>query len=212
MELEKIKNDKEILSQELINIYLITTNINALWLTFILRGCFYKKKLLIINNTEALKSELINFFNYIFQDTFEFDISLDMMDNYRKDKKKYKDFIIIDSNNVINDKNNIMKPKMIKIERTIVQKFLAERDPKSSLILLKNEIQKVYNLSKEIITLNKRLKENEELTSKKIMDYFEETKNIKIQIQYLDFLMDIISNYFNVKLAMSSRTSDFLGF
>ncbi|TFG30633.1 MAG: hypothetical protein EU532_00665 [Promethearchaeota archaeon] len=212
MELDQIKKVKDTLTQDLIDVYLITININALWLTFILRSCFYKKKILIINNMEALNCHLINFFNFIFQDSFEFDIIFDTMDNYKKDKKKYREFIVIDSNNIINDKNNIMKPKMIKIERIIVQKFLAEQDPKSSLILIRNEIQKLFTLSQEIITFNKSLKENEELTSKKIMDYFEEVINIKVQSYYLDFLFEIINNYFNIKLAMSSKTSNFLGF
>jgi len=212
MELEQRIDDKDLPSHDLIDVYLITININALWLTFIIRGCFYKKNLLIINNMEALHGHLINFFKFIFQNAFEFNISLETQENYNEDKKKYKDCIIIDGNEVINDKNKIMKPKLINIERTIVQKFLAEQDPKSSLIILKNEIQKVYHLSEEIVNYNNSLKENEELTSKKIMDYFEEVKDTKIQLQYLDFLFEIINNYFEVKLAMSSKTSDFLGF
>ncbi|MFX0071686.1 MAG: hypothetical protein ACFFAO_11405, partial [Candidatus Hermodarchaeota archaeon] len=121
-------------------------------------------------------------------------------------------YLILKGNEVINDKNNLMSPKKIKVERTIIQKFLAEQDPKTSLILLRNEIQKIHNLSKQIINLNNSLKKNEELTSKKIIDYFLQTKDIKIQSEYLDFLLDIIKNYFDVNLAMSSKTSDFLGF
>jgi hypothetical protein len=161
---------------------------------------------------ETIHNHLSKFFKFIFQNSFELNISLETRDNYNKDKKKYKDYIVIDDNEVLNDKNNIMKPKNINIERTIVQMFLGEQDTKSSLILIRNEIQKVFTLSQEIITLNKSLKENEELTSKKIMDYFKEVKNIKMQPQYLDFLFEIINNYFNVNLAMSSKTSNFLGF
>lgn len=210
LEHELIEND--IPSLDIIDVYLITININALWLTFLLRGVFYKKKLLILNNMKTIHNHLSKFFNFIFQNSFELNISLETRDNYNKDKKKYKDYIVIDDNEVLNDKNNIMKPKNINIERTIVQMFLGEQDTKSSLILIRNEIQKVFTLSQEIITLNKSLKEKEELTSKKIMDYFKEVKNIKMQPQYLDFLFEIINNYFNVNLAMSSKTSNFLGF
>lgn len=211
-ELEHKLIEADIPSLDIIDVYLITININALWLTFLLRGVFYKKKLLILNNMETIHNHLSKFFKFIFQNSFELNISLETRDNYNKDKKKYKDYIVIDDNEVLNDKNNIMKPKNINIERTIVQMFLGEQDTKSSLILIRNEIQKVFTLSQEIITLNKSLKENEELTSKKIMDYFKEVKNIKIQPQYLDFLFEIINNYFNVNLAMSSKTSNFLGF
>ena len=210
--IEQKVEEKEIPSQELMNVYLITINIKALWLSLILHGCFYNKKLLIINNMESLHLHLMNFFKFIFQNTFDINISLETRDNYKKDKKKYNDYIIVDGNEVINDQNNIMKPKMINIERIIVQKFLAEQEPTSSLLLIRNEIQKVFNLSKEIITFNNNLKKNEELTSKKLIDYFKETKDIKIQTQYLDFLIDVVSNYFNFKLAMSCKTSNFLGF
>lgn len=212
VDLEQKLIEAEIPSLDVIDVYLITININALWLTFILHGVFYKKKLLILNSMESLHSHLNNFFKFIFQNSFELDISLETRDNYKKDKKKYKDYIVIDGNEVINDKNNIMKPKKINIERTIVQIFLGEQDTKSSLILIRNEIQKVFTLSQEIIALNNNLEKNEELTTKKIIDYFQEVKDIKIQPQYLDFLFEIIHNYFNVKLAMSSKTSDFLGF
>ncbi len=211
-ELEQKLIEADIPSLDVIDVYLITININALWLTFLLRGVLYKKKLLILNNMETIHNHLSKFFKFIFQNSFELNISLETRDNYNKDKKKYKDYIVIDGNEVLNDKNNIMKPKNINIERKIVQMFLGEPDTKSSLILIRNEIQKVFTLSQEIITLNKSLKENEELTSKKIMDYFKEVKNIKMQPQYLDFLFEIINNYYNVNLAMSSKTSNFLGF
>ena len=212
VELEHKLIEAEIPSLDVIDVYLITININALWLTFILHGVFYRKKLLILNSVESLHSHLNNFFKFIFQNSFELDISFETRANYNKDKKKYKDYIVIDGNEVIKDKNNFMNPKKINMERTIVQMFLGERDTKSSLILIRNEIQKVFTLSQEIITLNDNLKENEELTSKKIIDYFKEVKDTKIQPQYLDFLFEIINNCFEVKLAMSSKTSDFLGF
>lgn len=212
VELEHKLIEAEIPSLDVIDVYLITININALWLTFILHGVFYRKKLLLLNSVESLHSHLNNFFKFIFQNSFELDISLETRANYNKDKKKYIDYIVIDGNEVIKDKNNFMNPKKINMERTIVQMFLGERDTKSSLILIRNEIQKVFTLSQEIITLNDNLKENEELTSKKIIDYFKEVKDTKIQPQYLDFLFEIINNCFEVKLAMSSKTSDFLGF
>ncbi len=212
IELEHNLVEAEIPSLDLIDVYLITLNINALWLTFILRGVFYKKDILILNNMESLHSHLSNFFKFIFQNSFELNIALETRENYKKDKKKYKNCVIIDDNAVINDKNDIMKPKKINIERTIVQMFLAEQDTKSSLILLRNEIQKVFTLTQEIILFNENLEKNEELTTKKIIDYFNETKDIKIQPQYIDFLFEVIHNYFNIKLAMSSKTSNFLGY
>ena len=46
VELEHKLIEAEIPSLDVIDVYLITININALWLTFILHGVFYKKKTL----------------------------------------------------------------------------------------------------------------------------------------------------------------------
>jgi hypothetical protein len=212
MEIEQKIEKKEIPGAEDIDVYLISINLNALWLTFIIRSGFFKKRILIINEMDTLKPHLINFFNFIFQNSFEIDISLEKREVYKKDKTRYKNYIIIDGNKVINDKEKIMKPKKIKIERAIIQKFLAEQDPKSSLIFIRNEIKKAYDFSKTIIEFNKNLGEKKEFTSKEIMDYLKEVYGIKIQFQYLIFLIDIAKNYFKVELPMISRVSDFLGF
>lgn len=212
MELEQKIGDKKIPKDDVIDLYLITINLNALLLSFIIRICFYKKKLLILNIPDQLQLHLNNFLKFIFQNTFEFDLSFETSENYQKDQKRYKDYIILRGNEVINDRSKILDPKKINLERTIIQKFLAEKEPKTSLILLRNEIKKVYHLSKEIMALNNNIRKNEELTSKKIIDYFKESKNTAIQVEYLDFILDIVKNYFNIRLAMSSKTSDFLGF
>jgi len=134
IELPQIDQQKiekvDVPDSEVIDIYLISININALWLTFILRGCFYKKKILILNDLAVLNKHLTNFFKYIFQNTFDIDISTETKILYKKNKKLFKNHIIIDNNKVINDKKQIMKPKLIKIERSIVQSFLVEPDPK----------------------------------------------------------------------------------
>ncbi|MFX1258196.1 MAG: hypothetical protein ACFFAN_10075 [Promethearchaeota archaeon] len=204
--------DKQIPGKDEIDVYLITLNLSALWLTFIIRAGFLKKKILILNNLEILNEHIVKFFKFIFQNSFKIDISIDTKENYKIKKKKYKDYIVIDGNNVITDKEKIMKIKTIKIERAIIQKFLAEDDPKTSLIIMKNEIQKAYELSKSIVEYNNNLKDNEELTSKKILDYFSKDLGIKLSSQYLNFLFEIIENYFKVQLSISSDVSDFLGF
>ncbi|MBD3341956.1 MAG: hypothetical protein GF353_22845 [Candidatus Lokiarchaeota archaeon] len=212
MDIEQFVEEKIVPSQDMIDLFLITNNFNAIWLSYILHSCFYKKKILLLDVPDQLQFNLSKLFKFIFQNTFEFNISFEKGEVYRKEKKRYEDYIIFEENDLINDKYKIVNPKNINLERTIIQKFLAENDSKTSLILLRNEIHKVYDLSNRVIELNNNLKHNEELTSKKIIDYFEDEKGIKIQIEYLDFLFTVIENYFNFKLAMSSKTSDFFGF
>ncbi|MFX1260360.1 MAG: hypothetical protein ACFFAN_21120 [Promethearchaeota archaeon] len=212
MDVEHKITEKEIPGKDEIDIYLITLNLSALWLTFIIRAGFLKKKILILNKFEILNDHIIKFFKFIFQDSFEIDIAIDIKEKYKINKKTYKDYIVIDGNNVIADNGKIMRQRTIKIERAIVQKFLAEDDPKISLIIIKNEIQKAYELSKSIVEYNNNLKDNEELTSKKILDYFSEDLGIKLSSQYLNFLFEIIENYFKVQLSISSDVVNFLGF
>ncbi len=196
IEVEQITVDK-IPDKDTINLYLLTLNLNALWLTYILRACFFKKKILIINEFNLLNPHIMNFFRFIFQDTFDIDISIQKEANYKKVKKKYKNYIIIDKDKIIKDKEKILL-KFTKIERAIIQKFLAEQDPKTSLIILKNEILKAYKLSKDIDLYLKDYNKTLELTPKLMSDYLTEKYNQKISELYLKFLIKIVQNYYEV--------------
>jgi len=211
-ELEQKKEGVELPGRDLIDVYLLSINLNSFLLTSVITACFHKKKILILWDHDFLKSHILNFFNFIFKDTFEVDVSLKKRKIYEKNKKMFKDYIIIENDKVINDKSGILKPKTVKIEQIIIQKFLAERDPRVSLILIKNEIRKAYKLSKEVIEYNKSLKETEELTSKRILNYFQTIRGIKMQLEYLNFLKEIAKNYFEVELTISSEVSNFFGY
>ena len=183
--------------KDIVNVYLLTLNLNALWLTYMLRACFFKKKILILNEFNLLNPHIMNFFRFIFQDTFDIDISIQKEANYKKIKKKYKNYIVIDEDKIIKDKEKILS-KFTKIERAIIQKFLAEQDPKTSLIILKNEISKAYKLSKDIDLYLKDNNKTSKLTPKLMSDYLTEKYNQKISELYLKFLIKIVQNYYEV--------------
>ncbi len=209
---QQIDMDK-IPGKDLIDTYLIRINVHASIITFLLRCCFNSKKVIYISNVETVKKHLTNLFNYIFKDTFSITFLILNRDEYRAEKKKYKDFVVINSNNkVIQDKDKIISNKNLKIENVIIQKFLSEEYPKSSLIIIKNEVIKAFELSSEIVKFNNNLKESEEFTSKRILDHFQEVLHVKVGREYLDFLTIIVNNYHNVQLAKSSHVSDFLGY
>jgi len=208
IELPQIDQQKiervDVPDSEVIDIYLISININALWLTFILRGCFYKKKILILNDLAVLNDHLTNFFKFIFQNTFDIDIALETKILYKKNKKLFKNHIVIDNNKVINDKKQIMKPKLIKIERSIVQSFLAEQDPKSSLIIIKNEINKAFVLAQEIIEF---AKDKKSFFLQDLINNFKTLHNTKLQPSYAKFLIGIVENYFGVEVPLMDVSS-----
>jgi hypothetical protein len=208
IELPQIDQQKiervDVPDSEVIDIYLISININAMWLTYILRGCFYNKKILILNDLAVLNDHLTNFFKFIFQNTFNIDIALVTKILYKKNKKLFKNHIVIDNNKVINDKKQIMKPKLIKIERSIVQSFLAEPDPKSSLIIIKNEINKAYVLAQEVIEF---AKDKKSFFLQDLITNFKTLHNTKLQPSYAKFLIGIVENYFGVEVPLMDVSS-----
>jgi hypothetical protein len=97
------------------------------------------------------------------------------------------------------------------IERALVQKFLEEYEPIPSLIYLQNGLQKAYELSETIVDIVKGLKKKEKVYSKKIIEEISRIHNVKIQLAYLNFLFEIVVNYFKVEVPKSSNVSNFLG-
>lgn len=203
--------ETKIPSSEDVNVDLIKMDFYPLTLTFIIRGGFFNKKILVLSENEFVNSYLKNFFEYIFQNSFNLDLSLMSREKYKKNKKEYEDFLIIDNKKIIRDNDKILDVKKLKIERIIIQRFLSESIPNSSLLILKNEIYKTYIFSKTIVDFIKEFK-GEELLSKNILENLEEVHNVKIQIPYLDFLLEIVKNYFNVDVPKASKISDFLKF
>jgi len=217
LELPTMKSDQtldEIDSSEVenVDVYLISINIHADWLMHIIRGIFYKKRILILSDLEVLNKHLNNFFEFIFKNSFNFNIMIENRDTYKNNKKAYREYLVIDEDQVYNDSDKIMKPKMMKIEKAIVQSFLSVPDPKTSLINTKNEIRNVHQLAERIIKLNNNLKEKEELSSRMIIDLFKEEFGFTVGIAYLDFLIEVIQHYFEVDLSMGSGVVDFLSF
>ena len=88
----------------------------------------------------------------------------------------------------------------------IVLKFLAENEPKLSLIILKNEIQKLFILAKELSQEIMDLTQNPErskIESKDIIGHLSEICNVKFTLPYLKFLMELVEYYFEVTVPMT---------
>ena len=86
----------------------------------------------------------------------------------------------------------------------IMQKFLVEDDAKSSLLILKNEIFKVFEISKKVMHLIENYKGEKQLSRERLFEKFKETSAIKITYSYLEFILDIIRNYFKFDLSALS--------
>ncbi len=204
IEAERKIQDIEIPTQEVVDVDLIKINVPALALTSIIRAWLFKKTILFLFDGEFLHRHMENLFKFISKNTFDIEFLIEEVDMYRKNKKHFKSYIVLDSHSIINDKEKILDPKKIKVERTFVQKFYGEYDPKSSLILLKNEIQKVFELTNLIKDLIESYDGEEKLGKKRLIDQLYQTRGLKIPFSYLEFLLDVIKYYFSYDLSVLS--------
>ena len=72
---------------------------------------------------------------FIFSSYFEYKLIILDRDNYKKTKQQYKNHLILEDKKIIRDKNKVLAQDKIKIETSIVEKFLAEGEHKTSLII-----------------------------------------------------------------------------
>jgi len=197
------------ITTESVDVNLIKINLTASLITYIIKAIFYNKKAVIISDQDYMYDNIIKFFNHITKNSFNTQISIMAKLGYNPDL--LKDYLVFEGRKILIDNQNIINPKRLKVERTIVQKFLDEYDTSSSLLILKNELQKAYKLSETIVEYVNNSKKKEKFYSKKIIDTLERNHNIKINTPYLNFLLNIVENYFGVKVPMSSNISNFLG-
>ena len=193
---------------ESIDVGLIKLNLTASLLVNIIRAIFFKKKVLILIDQAFMVNKIYTFLDYITKNSYETSIRVKSEGQYQSES--YKDYIILKNNKILQDYDNILNPKKLSIERLLVRKFLEEYEPMPSLIYLHNGIQKSYELSETIVERVNNLKKKEKLISKKVIEEITKVNNVKVQLPYLDFLYEIVENYFGVKVPRSSNVSNFL--
>ena len=192
-----------------INISSIKLNLSTSLIAYIIRAILQKRKIVLIFDQLFMFDDVRRFFDYITRNSFETELVVISEDQYNSES--YNDYIVFNSKDVIKDEDGIIKVKKLGIERALVQKFFEEYEPIPSLIYLQNGLQKAYELSETIADIVKGLKKKEKVYSKKIIRDLSRIHNVKIQLTYLDFLFEIVENYFKVEVPKSSKVSNFLG-
>jgi len=190
--------------------YIIFLNMKPLTVSYILRCCFLKKNIIFINNMNIINPHLIGFLKYLFLDTFEYEITILSKDEYKKNKKKYKKYIVFSDKKIIRDKLEILKEKQMKIERTMIQNYLKGLDSESSLIILRNEIYKVFKILENIIDYS--IDKNLIINPKVIVDRIIEKFSVNISKAYLNFLILILKEYFKKEISDSLNVNEFVDF
>jgi len=206
---KKIIEPKASAQLDSINLSLIKLNLSASLIAYIIRAILHKRKIVLIFDQQFMFDDIRRFFDYITRNSFETELVVISEDQYYSES--YDDYIVFHRKDVIKDDDGIIDVKKLGVERSLVQKFLEEYEPRSSLIYLENGLQKAYELSETIVDIVKGLKKKEKVYSKKIIEDLSRIHKVKIQLPYLDFLFEIVENYFKVEVPKSSVVSNFLG-
>jgi len=198
LEIKKKDYKVDIPSDESMNIDLIKLNLYPKTLAFLLRLNLFKKSSIIINDNKFLNNHYEKFLSFIFHSLFEINTLILTKNEYKINKNKFDDYIIVEGNNIIKDKEDVLNIKKLKVEEKIVYKFFSEMDTKTSVILLRNEIYKTHILIQSIKEFLKSIKEKEKIDIMRIVNVIKEIHKIEINTDYLGFLIEIIKNYYGI--------------
>lgn len=180
---------------DLIDLFLLTINFGAQRLAYIIRAILMGRKVVVINDIENLNKHVQNLLIFGVQDAFQYDTVMISLANYRKERKKYKNHIIIDTNKILNDKGNLLADNRMKIENTIIEKFLREDNDSTALLIFRNEIWKAREITNEVMHILSNYESKNKMSKKALLSKLREKFSVKITFLYLEFILDILKNY-----------------
>ena len=203
-------SSKEIISKDKLNLDAIKLNLSANLITHVLKSIFSNKKVAIISDLSFLNDHILNFFKQLIEGSFDAYLSVISEDDYKSNKKNYKEHIVLNGKNVIRDDEKIINLKKLKVEKHMVNNFFMELDPITSYFGLKNEIRKAFRLSQSILDFASKFKKDLTIDSELVIDHLEKEFNFKIDKSYLEFLLEIVRINFGVKNIREVGLKDYL--
>ncbi|MFX1275284.1 MAG: hypothetical protein ACFFBP_18680 [Promethearchaeota archaeon] len=190
---------------------IIKINLMPTLLASVIRAVLIAKKIALISEHEFLNEHYLRFLEYVFGDVFNFDITFLTRQEFKKNRKDYKNHIVWDQGKLIKDDEKIIEQSKLKIELAFVQQFYKEYDEISSLIMFKNEIYKIERIIHEILRFHKKQNKDEEFDTKQVIEHLNNIYHTNIPLPYLNFLLEIIENYYAINLNRPSKMADFFG-
>ena len=187
-----------------IDVIEIKMNLKLEMYVFAIHGCISKNKILIVieNRLKYLKDTIVDFFDYIFQTSFNNDISIQIKDDYKKNDPFYDDYIVLYEKKIIGKYKSSLNLEDLKIEDETVKKFYKEGNSVIALKNLRDDLKQLYALSQKLIEFYKKEGIDQPLKSKKAIKYLEDTHFIKIKKSYFNLLIQISEKYFNAKITL----------
>jgi hypothetical protein len=183
---------------------LVKINLLPTLLVNTIRAIVTGKKIVILSSEPFINKHIENFLKYITADSFKNEITIISGDDYKKEKKKYEDHVVLQANQIIKDETNIINPKEMGIERAIVQNFLDKYNLKTSIYFLKHELINLHEYSRDLIDLLDKYKRPKKLGKKELIKQLNKRWNIKLTGKYLELLLVILTNYFDHDLSVIS--------
>lgn len=190
---------------------IIKINLMPSVLANIIRAVIMGEKIIFISEQEFLNEHFLRFFEYIFGDSFNMDLKFLALEEYKKRTKDYRTNIVFKDSKILRDPNKKVEKANLKFELSIAQQFFTEYDEITSLIIFKNEINKIERLIHKILKYHETQKEGQEFKTKEAIEYLNEIYKIVMPLPYLNFLLDIIETYYKVNLNRPTKTANFLG-
>ncbi len=204
---KKLESEKKFIVEKILDLDLIKYNMSPNLLAYTLKVILLGKKFLLILDDQQsfLIDHLINFYKYITQNSFKYELNIILQKEYNDKKKNYKDYIVFDNKEIIYDRDKFLNPKKIAVEKRIIQKFIAETDQNLSLLIIKNDIQKAFDLSKFVTDYLNKVESIKKIDITEIYKDLQEQFHTNISSIYLSFLLEIVENYHKVEIPGSLK-------
>lgn len=184
--------------KEDLDVFLIKINIAPLILADILKAIFLKEKIIMLIDQISLGENFRKLWEYITFKNFNTELTVLKKKEYLDNKKEYKKDLVLDKNSIVKDKRKLVKGTDLDFENKIISNFFAENELASSLILLRNEVEKAYQLSQFVYKyLNEKQKKKD---IKLLIKEIKEIHGISVSTDYLNFLFRIVEGYFDYRV------------
>ena len=203
-----LEEKKDIIAKEAIisvefDFDLIKLNITPNILTIIFKAIISKTPCVFVRDKDILFGYLIPFFKTITKNSFEFELELVSEEEYKNTKSKLKKSVIVNSTTVLNSPSKFIDIKKLKVEKRIINTFMAELDTQEGLKKIKRHAKIAFDLAGIVRDYAINHPKEKHFYSKNILDYLANTYKITITPNYLDFIVEIINHYFKVPFKLS---------
>jgi hypothetical protein len=182
---------------------LIKLNITANILSFMLKSIFMKKSIVFLKDGYVYNDFIVPFFQIVNYEAFSPDISLLSEEELKKSKNQYKNHIVVTNSGIIRNPFKFINIKNIKVEKQIFNTFFIQSEILAGLQVINHHVKKSYDLATFIKDYVQDHKDAKHIYAKELTDYLEQTHSSIVSTHYLDYLIEIVNNYFEIPVKLS---------